>query len=115
MAYSEIKPTGLPSGDVNVPLTSGNLTSSCDNLSEEMDKEYDWLSHVEKLHAVEISCKSSISWAAYHASRMAESNLLPSFNAMLPLFAEEASSPSMLRHCFDIIQAAVQHVNPRQI
>ena len=34
---------------------------------------------------------------------------------MLPLFAEEASSPYVLRHCFDVIQAAVQHVNPGQI
>jgi len=69
VAYSEIYPTSLPSGDIYVPLTSGNLTPSCDNLSDKMEKEYNWLSHVEKLHAEEISCECNISWAAYHASR----------------------------------------------
>lgn len=34
---------------------------------------------------------------------------------MLPLFTEVASYPSMLHHCFDGIQAPVQHVNPGQI
>ena len=32
---------------------------------------------------------------------------------MLPLFAEEASSPSMLRHRLDVIKAAIEHVNPQ--
>jgi len=39
VAYSEIYPTSLPSGDIYVPLTSGNLTPSCDNLSDKMEKE----------------------------------------------------------------------------
>ena len=30
------------------------------------------------------------------------------------LFAEEASSPLMLRHCFEVIHAAVQYANPGQ-
>ena len=34
---------------------------------------------------------------------------------MLPLFVEEAISRSMLRHRFDVIRAAAQHVNPVQI
>ncbi len=78
-------------------------------------KEYDWLSHVEKLHTAYMSHESNISCTAYDASRTPESNLLPSINVMLPLFAEAASSSSMLRHCFDVIQAAVQHVEPGQI
>lgn len=67
------------------------------------------------MHADDISSESNISWAAYHASLLPESDILPSINAMLPLFAEEANSPSMLRHCFDVIQAAVQYVNSGQI
>ncbi len=73
------------------------------------------MSHVEKLHTADMSHESNISWAAYDANRMPESNRLPSINVMLPLFAEAASSQSMLRHCFDVIQAAVQHVKPGQI
>ena len=57
------------------------------------------LNHVEGSHTDEISSESNISWAAYHTS-MTEEQLVPYINAMLPLFAEEASSPSMLGHCF---------------
>ena len=114
ISYSEIKPTGLPSSDVYVPLTAGNMNSSCNNLSKEMEKEYDWLRHVENLYEDEISSESNISWAAYHASFLPEPDILPSINAMLPLFAEEASSPPMLGHCFEVIHAVVQYANPGQ-
>ena len=30
---------------------------------------------------------------------------------MLPFFAEEASSPSMLHHCFDVTHTAVENAN----
>ena len=114
ISYSEIKPAGLPSGDVYVPLTAGNLNSTCENLSKEMEKEHDWLRHVENLREDEMSSESNISWAAYHASLLPEPDILPSINAMLPLFAKEASSPPMLRHCFEVIHAAVQYANPGQ-
>ena len=67
------------------------------------------------MHTDETSSESSISWAAYHASKLPEPDILPSSNAMLPLFAGEASTPSMLRHSFEVIQEAVHHVNPGQI
>ena len=79
-----------------------------------MDKEYDWLSHVEKHHADDISAESTLSWAAYHASTVPDPDILPSVNAMLPPFVEEASSPSMLRHCMEVVKSAVHHLNPGQ-
>ncbi len=96
VAYSEVNPTGLPSGNVYVLLTSSNLTSSSNNLSEEMER-IRLVESCAKLHTADIFYESiTSSWAAYHASRRAESNLLPSINGMLSLFAEAASSPSML-------------------
>ena len=79
-----------------------------------MEKEYDWLSHVEKHHADEISAESTLSWAAFHASTVPDPDILPTINAMLPLFAKEASSSSMLRHCLEVTKSAVQHANPGQ-
>ncbi|KAI8503415.1 hypothetical protein Bbelb_192360 [Branchiostoma belcheri] len=115
IVYTEVKPTGLPSSDVYVPLYAGNMTSSLDTLKVEMEKEVCWLSHVEELYADDISSESNVSWAAYHANQIEESDTVPSVNAMLPLFSEEANSPSMMRHCFDVIKAAVQYANPGQI
>ena len=48
------------------------------------------------------------------ALRLQSPSRIPSINAMLPLFPDEASSPAMLRHCMDVVFAAVQHVNPCQ-
>eukprot|EP00058_Branchiostoma_floridae_P001189 XP_002586677.1 hypothetical protein BRAFLDRAFT_105484 [Branchiostoma floridae] len=48
-------------------------------------------------------------------SQMGEPDTLPSINAMFPLFPEEANSASMMRHCLDVVNAAVQHANPGQI
>ena len=57
---------------------------------------------------------STLSWAAYHASRVPEPDILPSVNAILPLFVEEASSPSMLRQCMEVVKSAVHYLNPGQ-
>jgi len=95
-SYGEIKPTGLPSSDVYVPLTAGNMTSSCENIDKEMEKEYDWLRHVENLHEDEISFQSNISWAAYHASLLPTPDILPSINAMLPSLLKK---PVLLQCC----------------
>ncbi len=39
----------------------------------------------------------------------------PSSSAMLPIFCWEASTLTVLRHCFEVTQAAVPHFNPGQI
>eukprot|EP00058_Branchiostoma_floridae_P011619 XP_002597107.1 hypothetical protein BRAFLDRAFT_76362 [Branchiostoma floridae] len=111
--YTELKPTGLPA-DAFVPLSSSMKQMSHDNLHVR-EEEYNWLSHVENIHDGDISSESNVSWAAYHASQMGEPDTLPSINAMLPMFPEEANSASMMRHCLDVVKAAVQHANPGQI
>lgn len=108
-AYSEVRPTDLKTSDVFVPACDGNLTSPCNNLNIQMQKEFNWLHHVKGvLPDNEISSDSNISWAAYHAGLSEEPDVSPSINAMLPLFTEEASSPSMLHQCFDV-------ANPGQV
>jgi len=103
LSYREIRPARLSSSDVNVPLiTTGNMASPCVTLKEQLAKEYRWLSHVEGTLKMKFLLNQTVSWAAYHAS-LTEEQVVPSINAMLPLFAEEASSPSMLGHCFEVI------------
>ena len=64
MAYSEVKLRGLPSDNVYVPLTSSNLTSSSNTLSEEMEKEYDQLSHVRSYIQLTFPMSLTSFWAA---------------------------------------------------
>ena len=114
LLYTELKLTRLPNNDVFVPPIPPDLASSNNPLTKEMDKEYNWLSHVEKHHADDISAESTLSWAACHASRVPDPDILPSVNAMLPFFVEEASSPSTRRHCLEVVKSAVHHLNPGQ-
>ena len=41
--------------------------------------------------------------------------IVPSINAMLPLFSEEACSPAMVRHSLKVIGAAIKQIDPNQI
>ena len=80
------------------------------NLSEEleMEKEYDWLSHVRRYIQMTYPMSLASSWAAYHTSRRAESNLLPSINDSCPYLPRRpAAHGSMPCHCFGVIQAPV--------
>ena len=72
------------------------------------------MEHAEQSYTDDVTGESHISWAAYHASTLPPTNVLPSVNVMLPLFQYEASSPAMVRHSFEVIRAAVQHINPGQ-
>ena len=87
--------------------------------SDQIQKEYDWLNYVnDVLHCDEIPQGSNISWATYLASLIAEPNILPSINAMLPnyqcLFRRLARC-QCYGICFDVVQAVVQYANPGQI
>jgi hypothetical protein len=114
-SYTNVKPTSLRAGNVYVPDCHGELVPNSDNMVEHTESEYNWLCHVQRSHANDFPPEANISWAAYHASLLPEPDILPSINAMLPLFPDEACSPTMMRHCFEVVQAAVQHINPGQI
>jgi hypothetical protein len=56
-----------------------------------------------------------VSWAAFHASRQQQSSDDPAITALLPLFAEKAGSPAMVKHGMNIIKTITNYVNPGQI
>ena len=58
---------------------------------------------------------ANISWAAYHASNLDDHDFQSCISALLPLFTEEAKSPSMIRHVMDLVKKAVLHLNPGQV
>ena len=57
-----------------------------------------------------------LSWAAYHASQLEQNEQsIPDITSLLLLFKEEAKSPAMIRHSFNVVKNAVKHLNPGQI
>ena len=114
VAYSDVKPMTLRNNKIYVPECPGDVTSGCNTIKQHMQEEYGWLEHVEQSYIDDVTGESQLSWTAYHASTMPPTAVFPSVNAMLPLFQHEASSPAIVRHSFEVIQAAVQHINPGQ-
>lgn len=57
-----------------------------------------------------------MSWAAYHASHIRQTNCNPTdITSLLPLFEEEAKSITMIHHAMNLIRKTVQFLNPGQI
>ena len=56
-----------------------------------------------------------ISWSAYHA-HIQQAVIPPAaLNSLLPLFLDNAYSVAMIKHSTEVINAAVQHLNPGQV
>ncbi len=112
--YTTVKPAALKTRDfcllsVQGPMRPSNLLAT----TAAKKDEYAWLSKVKT--ALEQSTMGGwISWSAYHAD-MHQAVLPPAvINALLPLFLDSANSVAMTRHSMDIINVAVQHLNPGQ-
>lgn len=79
------------------------VLQSNDNAST-VAKELDWFNNGRSLFGRDkLNKEEFMSWAAFH-----------DVVALLPLFLEHAHSPTMVRHCMDVVNDVVQHVNPGQ-
>ena len=57
-----------------------------------------------------------LSWAAFDASRNADTQSIPSdISTLLLIFQEEANSVAMILHSMNIVKSSVQFLNPGQI
>lgn len=82
-------------------------------------RHYRWLSHVKDVleHNAENNEQDrEISWAAFNASKTEHGPKKPTDKStLLPLFAEKATSPSMILHSMNIIKQNVSFLNPGQV
>jgi hypothetical protein len=82
-------------------------------------KEKQWLNHVNEYIANDIVPEDDfVTWAAFNAQLQKEAQLKvpPKANiALLPLFQDNAHSPSMIKHAMLVAKEAIQHLNPEQI
>ena len=117
-SYSEVPPVALPSEQLHVPETTGQLQSQHQASSNsESDHEQDWLDKAKELLSKEELSKSDfISWAAYCASKCSLSCHEPTILFLRPMFYENAYSLAMIAHSMKVIKSAVeQHINTSQI
>lgn len=77
-------------------------------------EEQVWLEKTSKLRGDVQSLDDPISWAAYHGNLQTK-NIVPSLNALLPLFPDDSKSIGMIRHSMDVVREAVALLNPGQV
>ena len=112
--YTNIEPIGEISKDIHVPKCNSDLTPILD-LENGIKLEKSWLDTVESSYEQTITKDSNISWAAYYANLESELNPPSSISVMLPLFNEEAASPSMTKHVMSLVKKTIAHINPTQV
>ncbi len=85
-------------------------------LEEALAKEEAWAANAITLLEKNVLAKEDkIAWAAHHALQQLPPENPPSLCALLPLFSEKSSTPSMIKHGMDVQQQAIAHLNPGQI
>ncbi|GFR75331.1 hypothetical protein ElyMa_000452400 [Elysia marginata] len=112
--YTEVLAVALQTNTVSVPECGKSPIESCIDYPKEQEKQWSDTA-VQLFKSDQMTCETTISWAAYHASRQAPIEDLPALRALLPLFYEKSSTPSMIKHGMDLVKQAVDFLNPGQI
>ncbi|KAJ1530222.1 hypothetical protein ONE63_005149 [Megalurothrips usitatus] len=117
--FEIVKPVVLPSRKPQVPVFGHQGEESfVSRLSFLESWKFDepWLNYVQtEYQNVLAPDELNLSWSAIHASRQKPpDDALPGLSALLPLFPDDSTSPSMICHRLDIGQDITQHVNPGQ-
>ena len=116
--YTEVPLLTLSSSDIVVPNTSARLVSTSDRdaISNNSDREEDWLDNTRQvLNERELTKEDIVSWAVYRASKSSLSSHQSALKSLLPMFTENAYSLAMIAHAINVISSAVKHLNPSQI
>ena len=83
---------------------------------EAKEVETEWLTTMmAALRKYSLENGDWISWSAYHAHIQQAVIPTAALNALLALFLDNAHSVAMIKHSMDVINAAVQHLNPGQV
>lgn len=116
-SYAIVPAVALKTTDVAVSRhLSLNTESTQSCLEEALSEEEAWVDHaLLLLEKEDLVNEDKIVWAAHHALQQLPLEDPPSVCALLPLFSEKSSTPSMIKHGMNVQREAIAHLNPGQI
>ena len=86
---------------------------TCDPAIEEEAK---WQSNTRRLISEGVHIVDDpISWAAFHSNQEPPHDFEVTIGSLLTLFPDDSKSVAMIHHVMDVVQQAVQHLNPEQM
>ena len=111
--YTTVPAISIKQADIKVPKT---VTSEIHgNITEALESEKNWTQHGLSLLQKDLNKGDAISWAAFHAANQPDEVIYSAITALLPLFAEKADTPAMIKHGMSIIKTITDHLNPGQV
>ena len=97
-------------------MKTGRLTSDSSLLDAALEYETKWQKSTQRLVRQEVqSIDDQIAWAAFHSSAQPPRNFDVTIISLLPLFPDDSKSVATIRHSMDVINRAVEHLNPGQV
>ena len=105
--YSDIKPTndGKPE-----PTQVQSVASSSCNISYD---DFEWLNNLNSLS--DDDSNERYSFSAFHSQLMKDKRInFETQSTLLPILLESVNSPSVVRHCMEIIKKLRQPLNQSQ-
>ncbi len=115
-SYSMVPAVALDVTNPKVPAAETPILPQTVIPDDAMRAERDWTSCVaELINKSPLELNDFISWTAYHASQQVAVEHDRSQIFLLPLFHDNAHSPSMVLHAMHIIQHSTNHLNLGQV
>ena len=115
--YTNVPPAYIKTKEFTAPAVGDHVRpDTLLNVERAKEGEIEWpTSVVAALSKEKLDYTDWISLSAYHAG--IQTNEIPpaAINALLPLFTERAHSVAMIKHSMNIVQAAIQNLNPGQV
>lgn len=113
--YTTVDAVMLTSMEPSVPEMLSQVLGEGLSLPAAEKQQKEWLYLVSSaIESSSDSCKSGVSWSAFHSERQLISSISPAICALLPLFRESSNSVAMIKHAMDVVKVALNHLNPGQ-
>ena len=115
-SYTSVHPVALPHKEVSIPPCDVSVKPTVRPETRKYKSESEWLKHCKDV--VEdggVDNPGNLSWSAFHATREENVDRHTSNIGLLPLLMENAHSVAMVKHAMNVVQSAIEHLNPGQL
>ena len=115
-SYTNLTPVVLKKEEPTIPALNGSFSVDMRAVETALEEEKKWLTNIREIMTKDVQAiKNPISCAAFHSAAQQDSDFGVTITSLLPLFPDDSKSVAMIRHSMDVIQRAVEFLNPGQV
>ena len=115
-SYTNLTPVALNKEEPTIPVLNGSFGVDKSVIKAAIEVEKKWQTNTREIMTKEVEdIKNPISWAAFHSNDKQDHDFDITVTSLLPLFPDDSKSAAMIRHSMDVVQRAVDFLNPGQV